>query len=98
MENENGTLDQMIEEYRDLFIAFQPQIDYMNTLKKQITQHVKETGETGDVEGVTVSIRKGGTRTTWDSKALVGYAAAHPEIEQFKSVKTTAPSVTIKVK
>lgn len=33
-------------------------------------------------------------RTTWDSKALTGYAAAHPEIEQFK--KVGEPSVRIK--
>lgn len=91
------SLNDLLLAYRGMVNKYQHHIDDMNAIKKEITQHVKETGETGDVEGVTVSIRKGGTRTTWDSKALVGYAAAHPEIDQFKSVKTTAPSVVIKV-
>ena len=34
-------------------------------------------------------------RTAWDSKRLDGYAAAHPEIETFKTVGE--PSVTIRV-
>ena len=97
MDNENGTLDQMLAEYRDMFIELQPAIDEMNMLKKQIVAHVKETGETGDVDGVTVKIRKGSERTTWDSKALAGYAAAHPEIEQFKSVKMSSPAVVVTV-
>ena len=33
-------------------------------------------------------------RTSWDSKRLDGYAAAHPEIETFRSVGE--PSVTIR--
>lgn len=33
-------------------------------------------------------------RISWDSKSLGGYAAAHPEIEQFK--KVSDPSVRIK--
>ncbi len=32
-------------------------------------------------------------RTSWDTKALNGYAAAHPEIEQFK--KTGNPTVRL---
>lgn len=35
-------------------------------------------------------------RTSWDTKALDGYAAAHPEIEKFKTVG--APSVSIRRK
>ena len=33
-------------------------------------------------------------RTTWDTKALVGYAVAHPEIEKLK--KVGKPSVSIR--
>lgn len=33
-------------------------------------------------------------RTTWDSKSLEGYSAAHPEILKFR--KTGSPSVAIK--
>ena len=35
-------------------------------------------------------------RTSWDTKALNGYAAAHPEIEQFRRVGN--PSVSIRRK
>lgn len=91
-------LNELLTQYRDMYIELQPAIDQMNALKKQISEHVKETGETGNVEGVNVSIRKGSERVTWNSKALVGYAAAHPEIEQFKSVKMSSPAVTVKVK
>lgn len=35
-------------------------------------------------------------RETWDSKALAGYAAAHPEIEQFR--KQGKPSARLKRK
>lgn len=91
-------LNDLLLAYRDMVNKYQHHIDDMNTIKKEIAKHVKETGETGDVEGVTVSIRKGSTRTTWNGKALEGYAAAHPEIEQFKTVKESSPSVTIKVK
>ena len=92
-----NNLNQLLTQYRDMYIELQPAIDVMETLKKQIASHVKETGETGDVDGVTVSIRKGSERATWDGKALKGYAAAHPEIEQFCKVSVTSPSVTIKV-
>lgn len=47
------------------------------------------------VKGVyTASYVKG--RVTWDSRALKGYAAAHPEIERFKKVGN--PSVRIRRK
>lgn len=39
--------------------------------------------------------KKGYERTTWDSKALGGYAAAHSEIEKFKKVTMVAPVVSI---
>lgn len=35
-------------------------------------------------------------RVSWDTKALDGYAAAHPEIAQFR--KEGAPSVSIRVR
>lgn len=97
MENEILTLDEMLEMYRDMKNELAPMLDDMNVLEEQIKAHVKETGETGNVDGVTVKIKNGYERTSWDGKALKGYAAAHPEIEQFMKVTTVAPSVTIKV-
>lgn len=91
-------LDEMLAEYRDMFIELSPHIDALENLKRLIVAHVKETGETGNTEGVTVKIRSGYERVSWDGKALAGYAAAHPEIETFKSVSAVGPSVTIAVK
>ena len=62
-----------------------------------IKAHVKETGETAEVEGASISIRNGYTRVSWDSKALAGFAVVHPEINEFKTVREIGPSVTIKV-
>ena len=90
-------LNDALEIYRDMKTELQPAIDELNTLEKQIKAHVKETGETGNVDGVSVKIKNGYERTSWDGKALKGYAAAHPEIEQFMKVTTVSPSVTIKV-
>lgn len=90
-------LNEMLAAYRDKKIKLQPALDTLSDLEKQIKAHVLATGETGDVPGVTVSIRNGYERVSWDGKALIGYAAAHPEIEQFKSVSVTGPSVAIKV-
>ena len=90
-------INKMLEQYRDMKAELGPAIDALTLLEKDIKAHVLETGETGDVPGVTVSIRNGYIRTSWNGKALEGYAAAHPEIEQFKSVSETGPSVIIKV-
>jgi len=34
-------------------------------------------------------------RSSWDNKALLGYAAAHPEIEQFRKLTPVKASVSI---
>jgi len=64
--------------------------------------HIKELmldiGKTVKNECGTVSFRKGSIRTSWDSKALEGYAAGgHDEILQFKKETEIKPSVTIKM-
>lgn len=41
--------------------------------------------------------RRGYTRTSWNGKALKGYAAAHPEILEFKKETQIKPSVSIKM-
>ena len=51
-------------------------------LEADAKRHVVTTGETAKIDGLSVTFVKG--RTTWDSKALDGYAAAHPEIERFR--------------
>ena len=83
--------------YRDMSQELAPMLAELKELESQIKAHVKETGETGDVDGVTVKISKGYERASWDGKALKGYAAAHPEISEFCKVTAVGPSVSIKV-
>ena len=39
--------------------------------------------------------RRESERSSWDNKALLGYAAAHPEIEQFRKITPVKASVSI---
>jgi len=39
--------------------------------------------------------RRESERSSWDNKALLGYAAAHPEIEQFRKLTPVKASVSI---
>ncbi len=60
-------------------------------LKKEITAEVLQVGKS--VKGLHLQAVWGKGRTSWDTGALDGYGAAHPEILQFK--KVGEPSVTI---
>jgi hypothetical protein len=95
--NEMVTLDDMLTIYRDMSQELAPMLKELKDLENAIKGHVKETGETGNVDGVTVKIRNGYERSTWDSKALKGYAVAHPEIAEFCKITVVGPSVSIKV-
>lgn len=90
-------LTEALEKYRDMNIELSPAIDAMKDLEKQIKDHILETGEMADVDGVTVSIRSGYTRTSWDGKKLEGYAAAHPEVLAFAKETAVGQSVAVKV-
>lgn len=57
--------------------------DKATDLEKRIKANVKELGES--VKGTRLQAVFS-TRTSWDTKALNGYAAAHPEIEQFRKI------------
>ena len=61
-------------------------------LEKEIKLMVLSHGATVKAEFFMAVRNKG--RVTWDSSKLSGYAAAHPEIEQFKKVGN--PTVTIR--
>ena len=67
--------------------------DTVGVIETDIKLGVLAHGAT--VKGVYTAVYGKG-RITWDTKALGGYAAAHPEIEQFK--KTGSPSVSIRRK
>ena len=77
---------------------FSPQYPAVDENIARLTEQIKDAVLT---EGATVSGEylqavwvKG--RTSWDTKALEGYAAAHPEIMQFKAEGN--PSVSIRKK
>ena len=94
--SDEATLEEMLEQYRDMTQELQPALDHLKTLKKRIQEHVLETGQIAEVEGAKVSIRNGYTRTSWDSKALAGYAAIRPEILQFKTEREIGPAAVVK--
>jgi imidazole glycerol phosphate synthase subunit HisF len=74
-----------------------PMLDAIKQLEKRIKQHVMDTGEVAEVDSAKVTIRNGYTRVSWDGKALSGFAAAHPEILEFRKEKDIGPSAVIKV-
>lgn len=83
-------IDQNLEtEFEPRFYRIQSGID---AVTENVKSHVKEFKES--VKGASLHAVYSGGRTSWDDKALQGYAAAHPEIKQFR--KTGEPSVAIR--
>ena len=63
-------------------------------LEAQVKQAALEYGES--VKGARLQVVFAKGRTSWDTKALDDYAAAHPEIERFRKVGD--PTVSIRTK
>ena len=91
-------LEKMLEAYRDMKAELQPMLTELKSMEKHIKDRVMETGEVVEIDGASVSIRKGYTRSSWNGKALTGYGAAHPEIMQFCTEREIGPAAVIKVK
>lgn len=64
----------------------------LSALEYEIKADVVSGGETVKGDYLMAVFTKG--RVSWDTKSLDGYAAAHPEVSQFK--KTGDPSVSIR--
>lgn len=90
-------LHTMMEKYAEMNAELMPALAQLDALKRDIQTAVRELGETVAHAGVTAQYRDEYERVTWNSKKLEGYAAAHPEIEQFRTISQVAPSVAIKV-
>ena len=77
---------------------FTPVFANINTRNQELIDMIKAevvaAGETVSGEFHQAVYMKG--RTSWDSKSLEGFAAAHPEILQFKTIGS--PSVSIKAR
>lgn len=72
-------LDALAEEFAPLMAAA---TDSRDAAKATAVDAVRAVGET--VKGARLMMVWCKPRETWDTKALAGYAAAHPEIERFK--------------
>lgn len=57
-----------------------------DAIKKQIQEYAKQNGEAAG-SGYEVKLS---ARASWDGKRLDGYAAAHPELFEFKSETVVA--------
>lgn len=79
----------------DLDAEYGPRLAHVNEriagVEREIKIQVELSGETATGSRLKAIFRRGAT--TWDTPALDGYAAAHPEIAQFR--KTGKPSVVI---
>lgn len=73
-----------------------PLQEQLDALKAEIGAAALLAGETLKTAYGRVEYVRGGERATWDAKALEGYAAAHPEILRFKTVKITEASARVK--
>lgn len=74
----------------------QPLQSQLDTLEAQIGAIVCDLATSAKTDAATVSYVKASMRTTWDGAKLAGYAAAHPEINQFKRETEIPASVRIK--
>ena len=88
----------LLANYRDAKEELQPMMDSLDELAETIKRLTLELGEDVETEAGSATIRKGYARTSWDGKALSGYAAAHPEIKQFSKLSVVKPTVVLKAK
>jgi len=84
------------EKIAEIDAEFNQKIDTINqekqALESEIKQEVLAAGRS--IKGTFHSFVWSKPRVSWDTKALDGYAAAHPEIQQFKTVGE--PSVSVR--
>jgi hypothetical protein len=75
-----------------------PAMQQLEDVKRRLQAAGLQHGETVTVGRVTVEVREGYERVTWDGRALAGYAAANPAINEFKSVTPVRPTAAVKVR
>ena len=92
------SLEQMLAEYRDMKIELAFPLEQLSKLEKDIKDHVRETGETAEIEGAKITVTPPKKpRVKWDMKGLEGVAALNPKILALKTEYWAAPSVRITV-
>ena len=84
------------EKLAEIDAEFDPKVDELSQqksmLEAEIKQEVLQAGRT--VKGTYHSFVWSKPRVSWDTKSLDGYAAAHPEIAQFRI--EGSPSVSVR--
>ena len=84
------------EKLAEIDAEFDPKVDALaqqkSMLEADIKQEVLSAGRT--VKGTYHSFVWSKPRVSWDTKALDGYATAHPEIQQFRTEGN--PSVSVR--
>ena len=84
------------EKLAEIEAEFEPRIEQLSSeksmLESEIKMEVLEAGRT--IKGTFHSFVWSKPRVSWDTKALDGYAAAHPEIAQFRT--EGSPSVSVR--
>ena len=84
------------EKLAEIDAEFDPKVDEIlqqkSMLESEIKQEVLQAGRT--VKGTYHSFIWSKPRVSWDTKSLDGYAAAHPEIQQFRI--EGSPSVSVR--
>ena len=88
----------LLEAYRSMKVDIQPALTELKNMEKHIKQVVMDTGEVAEVDGCAVSIRKGYTRSSWNTKGLEALASLHPWILQQRTEREIGPAAVIKVK
>ena len=84
------------EKLAEIDAEFDPKVEDISQqksmLEAEIKQEILEAGRT--INGTYHSFVWSKPRVSWDTKALDGYAAAHPEIQQFRI--EGSPSVSVR--
>ena len=84
------------EKLAEIDAEFDPKVDEIaqqkSMLEAAIKQEILQAGRT--VKGTYHSFVWSKPRVSWDTKALDGYALAHPEIQQFRTEGN--PSVSVR--
>lgn len=73
-----------------------PLQDRLDAIKQLLSAAVINAGETIRTADGRIEYVKAGERVSWDDRALLGFAVAHPEILSMRSTKETAPTTRIK--
>ena len=96
--DDDSQLEELLGQYRDMKWELQPAVDKLKLLEKEIKKYAMDTGEVAEVDGCSVSIRKGYTRSSWNTKGLEALASLHPWILQQRTERKIGPAAVIKVK